>query len=361
MPDRVDRRTLNRTLLARQWLFARADATALAAIDHLVGLQAQDPKAPYTGLWSRLERFDHDDLSTLLLDRRAVRIATLRSTVHLHSAADARPLRTWVQPATENPLRTSRRAAWAVVDRDELVATATKLLQDAPMSSAALGEALHPRWPGVAPADLHQFARAFLQLVQVPPRGVWGRSGRTTYAIADDWLDGPAPAPDPAAFIGRYLAAYGPASVRDVQAWCGLTRLSEVVAGMDLRRYVDDDGVELLDVPGLDLADPGVVVPPLFVAPFDNVTLSHADRRRVIDGEARRAVASSNGMIPGMVLVDGMVAATWRVEKGTLQVTPFLRMSQRTASSLTRPGRQLLRFLNGASGEVEVRPASSAG
>lgn len=354
-PDRVDRRTLNRTLLARQWLYPRAEATALSAIDHLVGLQAQDPKAPYCGLWSRLVGFAPAELADLLLERRAVRIVTLRSTVHLHTAADARPVRAWVQPATDGPLRSSRRHAWPLVDRAELVAEVRRLLQDAPMESGALGLALHPRWPGVEPADLHQFARAFLPLVQVPPRGVWGRSGRTAYAIADDWLDGTAADPDPAAFIARYLAAYGPASVRDVQTWSGLTRLAEVTAGMDLRRYVDDDGVELLDV-DLPLVAADVVVPPLFIAPFDNVTLSHADRRRVIDGEARRAIATKNGAIPGMVLVDGMVAATWRVEKGSLQVTPFERIAKRVAASLSTPGRSLLKFLTGAAGEVEVTP-----
>lgn len=351
--DRVDRRTLNRTLLARQWLHPRAPATALDAIDQLVGLQAQDPKAPYTGLWSRLVGFEPSQLSELLWERRAVRIVTLRSTVHLHTAADARPLREWVQPATDGPMRSSRRHAWPLVDRAEFVAEVRRLLQDAPMESAALGLALHPTWPAVEPADLHQFARAFLPLVQVPPRGVWGRSGRTTYAIADDWLEGAAAAPDPARFIARYLAAFGPASVRDVQTWSGLTRLSEVTARMELRHYLDDDGVELLDV-DLPLVDPDVAVPPLFIAPFDNITLSHADRRRVIDGEARRAIASKNGMIPGMVLVDGMVAATWRVEKGSLQVTPFERMSKRVAASLTKPGRSLLEFLTGAVGEVEV-------
>lgn len=357
-PDRVDRRTLNRTLLARQWLFPRATASAAEAIGHLVGLQAQDPKAPYTGLWSRLERFAPGDLATLLLERDAVRLVTLRSTVHLHTAADARSVRAWTQSVTENALRSSRKAAWAVVDRAELVAAATAVVRRGPVESGALGRALAPRWPSVDPADLHQFARAFLALVQVPPRGVWGRSGRTTYALADDWLGGSAPDPDPAVLIGRYLRAFGPASVRDVQTWSGLTRLAEVTATMELRRYVDAGGVELLDLPHLALADPDRPVPPLFTAPFDDVTLSHADRRRVVDGQARRAIASSNGIVPGMVLVDGMVAAIWRVERGSLQVTPFGRISKRTASGFTRPGRALLRFLTGAAGDVVVRPAS---
>jgi hypothetical protein len=305
-------------------------------------------------LWSRLTSFTHADLADRLLDRSLVRVVTLRSTVHLHTAADARPVRAWTQSVTENGLRTTRKAAWPLVDRAELVAAATQLLQEAPVESGALGRALAPRWPEVDPADLHQFARAFLHLVQVPPRGVWGKSGRTTYAIADDWLVEPVAPLQPATLIERYLGAFGPASVKDVQTWSGLTRLSEVTATMDLRRYVDDDGVELLDVPGLSLVDPDVAVPPVFIAPFDNVTLSHADRRRVVDGEARRAIASSNGMVPGMVLVDGMVAAIWRVEKGTLQVTPFERVSKRTAASFTRPGRRLLEFMTGAAGDVVV-------
>lgn len=354
--ERVDRRTLNRTLLARQWLYPRVDATALEAIHHLVGLQAQDPKAPYAGLWSRLTSFAPDDLSRLLLERDAVRIVTMRSTVHLHSAADALPVRRWTQAVTENGLRTSRKQFWPLVDRAELIAEVRRLLHDAPVHGAGLGEALVPRWPEVPAAELQQFARAFLPLVQVPPRGVWGQSGRTTYAVAEEWLGGEGMPVDPEALIARHLAAYGPASVRDVQAWSGLTRLSEVTTGMDLRRYLDDDGVELLDV-DLPLVDPDTVVPPVFIAPFDNVTLSHADRRRIIEGEARRAIASKNGIIPGMVLVDGLVAATWRVEGATLQVTPFGRISKRTAATFTRPGRQLLKFLTGGPGDVVVTSA----
>lgn len=359
-PEVVDRRTLNRTLLARQWLHpvAPAGASVHDVLEHLVGLQAQDVTAPYVGMWSRLPSSTPAEVGDALLDRSAVRIATLRSTIHLHTAADALPVRRWTQAVTENGLRSSRAAAWPLVDRDRLVREVRRLLQDAPVLADDLGRALTAHWPQVAPVDLQMFARAFVPMVQTPPRGVWGSSGRTAYAAADDWLGGPGAAPDPAALVLRHLAAFGPASVRDVQVWCGLTRLREVTDRMDLRRYVDEDGVELLDTPDGELVDGDTPVPPLFVAPFDNLTLSHADRRRVIDGEARRIIASRNGIVPGTVLVDGFVAASWRVERGTLQVTPFGRLSRRRAAGLLRPGRQLLGMLLGErAGEVEIRPA----
>ena len=76
-------RALDRALLARQSLLERRSMTPIEAIEHLVGLQAQAPLAPYVGLWSRLVDFDPADLSNAIVERRAVRTSLIRATIHL--------------------------------------------------------------------------------------------------------------------------------------------------------------------------------------------------------------------------------------------------------------------------------------
>jgi hypothetical protein len=88
-------------------LLERADATAEEAVTRLVGMQAQAPYAPYFGLWSRLRKFGTADLTDALTKRRLVRVALMRSTVHLVTTADYRSLRPWAQPALDRePERT---------------------------------------------------------------------------------------------------------------------------------------------------------------------------------------------------------------------------------------------------------------
>jgi hypothetical protein len=347
----LGRRTLNRTLLARQWLSRRHDGTATDVIGHLVGLQAQSPSAPYVGVATRLTRFAHDDLAATLLDRSAVRIVTLRGTIHWSLADDALALRRWVQPGLDRGLATTWGRDLDGVDYTELAGRARELLGDATLSGEELGRLLAEDWPAVRPSVLVNGVRVLLPLVQVPPRGVWGGSGATTYATAQSWLGAADTAPDVGAdrtaahdFVRRYLGAFGPASVRDIQAWCGLTRLKEVVSdlGDEVRRYRDESGTELVDLADLEPADADDDLPPIFVAPFDNVILSHADRTRIISDPDRKAITRKNGIVPGTVLIDGFVAGIWRVDveddTATVVVEPFRRLPPRVVSSLTRPG-----------------------
>jgi hypothetical protein len=348
----LTRRALNRALLARQMLLARHDRTPLQAIEHLVGMQAQDPNPPYIGLWTRLQRFLPEDLSALLVSRAAVRVALMRGTIHLVSAADCLMLRPLVQPVFDRDLTTNPtygRGRLHGLDLAELAATARELMAEQPRTAAQLRELLGSRWPDRDPAALAYAVRGLLPLVQVPPRGLWGQGGLPTTAAAQTWLGHELDIdPSPHDMIRRYLAAFGPARVRDVQAWSGLTRLGDVVSGMDGLMHFDDG---LLDLPDAPRPDPDTPAPVRFLPPFDNLLLSHADRTRVISDEARKAMNTANGLVPGTFLVDGFVRGRWRAEGDTVTLTAFYRLSTKDKKALQAEGSRLAGFLD----KAEVR------
>jgi hypothetical protein len=343
----LDRRTLNRTLLARQLLLDRRRSGAEGVISHLLGLQSQAPASAYPGLWTRLADFGFDELGTLLTDRKAVRLVLMRSTVHLVTAADALRLRPWVQPALDRGLRSSQWAAGTVgVDQAELIAYGREVLAEQPLGPAELRTVLSERWPAADPASLVNALRVWAPLVQVPPRGLWGASAGPRYALLDDWLGAPMADPDPADLVRRYLAAYGPASPADMQRWCGLTGLRSVFTALGCRPHTAEDGRTLYDLPDGELADPDTEVPARFVADFDNLLLSHADRTRIVATEHWPRVMTVNGILRGTVLIDGFVGGTWRFEraKGTaaIVVTPFARLRAADRDALTAQGERLL-------------------
>ena len=357
-------RALNRATLERQMLLRRREMSALEAIEHLVGMQAQAPGPPYVGLWTRLEGFSPDELARLIADRRAVRVALMRNTVHLVSVRDCLKLRPLVEPVIERGLRASRddRAAIARVDLEALVAYGRALLEERPRTAKELGTLLRERWPGRDPASLARAIRHLVPLVQVPPRGLWRESGPAAHTTVEAWLGRPL-APDSSLedLVVRYLGAFGPASVKDVQTWSGLTRLGEVVERLRPRLSIfgDEQGRELFDLPDAPRPDPGVPAPPRFVPEFDNLILSHADRSRVISDEHRKAIASRNGMVPATVLVDGFVRGTWRAErtrsKATLEIEPFEPLSREDRDALAEEGERLARFAWEGAGALEVR------
>jgi hypothetical protein len=345
VPRVLDRRTLNRTLLERQLLRERSRTGAAEAVRHLVGLQSQVPETPYVGLWTRLAGFGFEELAGLLTGRRVVRIASLRGTVHLLDAEDALWLRPLLQPALERQFESSRWARGvAGVPRAELARVGRELVEERPRTPAELRAELGPRWPEADPAALATALRHLLPLVQLPPRGVWGRGGGALHTTLTHWLGRPSepydPAgdPDPAAreaatreAVRRYLAAFGPATAADAQRWSGLTGLRRTMAGMELTTYRDEAGRTLFDLPEAGLADPETPVPPRLTAPFDNLVLSHQDRSRVLDEAHRSRVMTVNGLVSGTVLADGWTAGSWRTDRSggrgaarvTFTVTPF--------------------------------------
>lgn len=350
----LGRRALNRALLARQLLLRRAEMPALGAIEHLAGMQAQAPKDPYIGLWTRLEGFRPNELSRLILDRRAVRGPLMRTTVHLVSARDCLMMRPLVQPVLERVLRGQFGRDLAGVDLDALVMAGRVLLEEKPHTRAELRHLLKERWPDHDAAALAHAVGYLVPVVQIPPRGVWGASGRATLAPTESWLDRPLEAnPSPDELVVRYLAAFGPAGVKDAQTWCGVTRLRAVFdrLGPRLRVFSDEHGKELFDLPDAPRPDPGTPAPPRFLPEYDNVLLSHADRGRVYTGGYRPPPHAGQGGFIGNVLVDGFFRATFTTtrQRGrtTLLVTPFERLSEGDRDAVAEEGERLARFLAG--------------
>lgn len=324
---RLSRRALNRTLLARQHLLQRTPATPHELVEHLLGLQAQDPLPPYLSLGARLASFDPLELSAALEDRTLVRIVTLRGTIHLHTAADAATLRAWTQPvmdayAAKGPPNGPPQG----IDRAAVEAALAEVLTG-PTPAKRLGEALAARLPAATATNLVQVCRNVAPLVQVPPRGCWKRSGGVVYEYADRWTGVPTdPAPDVPAIVRRYLRAFGPATAADVSAWSGLTRLGPVVTAMDdLVRHEDEDGKVLLDVPDGVLADEDTPAPVRLLGVYDNLWLSHHARDRVTGAEERRAWMGGNGGLANVLLADGWLVGLWKAVDGRVEVVRLLR------------------------------------
>ncbi|MCY9695849.1 winged helix DNA-binding domain-containing protein [Paenibacillus alginolyticus] len=255
----LSQRALNRALLARQLLLERSNKHVLQAARHLVGLQAQAPNPPYVALWTRLQNFRHEELSRLIMDRSIVRIALMRSTIHLVTAEDCLTLRPVLQSVQDRALKGTFGKKLAELDLDALAAAGRALLETQPLTFSELGKRLQAQWPQSDATALSQAVRCSLPLVQVPPRGIWGASGQAAHTTAEAWLGRPlAPGQDPEAMLLRYLAAFGPASVKDMQVWSGLTRLREVVERLrpSLLSFRDEQGNELFDLPDAPRPDP---------------------------------------------------------------------------------------------------------
>jgi hypothetical protein len=354
MTEVLSQRALNRALLARQLLLDRASMPVADAIEHLVGQQAQEPPDPYVGLWSRLEGFDPNELGEMIEGRRAVRASMMRATIHLVTASDALRLRPLMAPVLERTFRSGSPFGRRLrgVDLDEVIALGRASIEERPRTRAELVAVFSERWPD-ADADAMGYAVQYLvPLVQVPPRGVWGKRGRATWATMEGWLAAPL---DEGSSIDdlvrRYLGAFGPATVMDMQAWCGLTRLKEVFERSRPELWVgrNEAGREVFDLPGSPRPDPDTPAPPRFLPSYDNVALGHADRTRIVSDELRREIAASAGMRPiSTFLVDGMGAGTWSVSRDgetvTLTIQPERRLSKLERSALTEEGARLLDF-----------------
>ncbi|MFJ2303943.1 winged helix DNA-binding domain-containing protein [Streptomyces sp. NPDC087787] len=346
-------RALNRATLDRQLLLRRAPLTAGAAVEHLVGLQAQNVRPPYYALAARLDGFAPERLSEPMAAREVVRIVTLRSTIHTHTADDCLTLRPLVQGARERELHLFRKGLHGV-DLDRLTALARDLVEAEPRTMTQLRAALGAQWPDADPQALGVAARCLLPLVQVTPRGLWDRSGQVALTTAEHWL-GRLADPSPRegehaaleAAVLRYLAAFGPASVRDMQTWAGLTRLRPAFERLRPRlvTFQGDGGTELFDLHDAPRPDPDTPAPPRFLPEYDNLLLSHADRSRLVPARYRGRNAQGN-QAHRTLLVDGFLAGLWKPEGDTLVVEPFGPLTRAQRQDVTAEAERMLAALH---------------
>ncbi len=352
----LDRATLTRATAERQWLSGRQPVPATAAIEHLVGLQAQEPLEPYVGLWSRLDGFEPDHLVDLLEQRLAVRTLMMRRTIHLHTSADAMTLR----PAYDAMLRKRMLGTLGPrlpgVDFVELAALGEPHFAARPQILSDVARAVAHRFPGAPIRDLGDALSTLVRLVQVPPRGLWGQQAPALNTTYDAWLghetdDRPIEERGPAILadvVRRYLRAYGPAASADIRSWSGLSGLPGVIKALEpeLRTYRDERGRTLLDLADESLPQDDGPLPPRFLPAFDNAVLGYDDRSRIIDDEHKGLSVLGTRYL----LVEGRVAGAWTSQVDgsagvTVTVEPLRRLTRAERSDIADEGERLAGFL----------------
>ena len=344
-------------------------------IQHLVGLQAQEPRDPYVGLWSRLVGFDAAELESLILERRVVRLVVQRGTVHAVTADDCLVLRPLAQHVLTQQLHTHRDYGPQLdgVDLDAVMAVAAELLAE-PMTTRQLRTALAARFPDDDAAALAFACRNLLPFIQVPPRGLWSRSGQVVGTTAVAWLGRDVDSrPSMDDVMRRYLAAFGPATVQDAATWSRYIGLREVFDRLrpSLRTYRDDDGREYFDVADGPLPDPQTPAPVRLLPQYDNVLLSHKDRSRFVEGDLATMSSIWMGQLGfvGSVLVDGRLAGMWRTDVPkrhssagleplvTITITTPRRLTKRIAAEVEGEAARFLQFATpGADHAVRFAP-----
>ncbi|WP_433324296.1 winged helix DNA-binding domain-containing protein [Spirillospora sp. CA-294931] len=348
MADTLSLRALNRATLARQLLLARADIGAVAAVERVGGLQAQEPRPPFLGLWARVEGFRPDDLLAAVRGHEVVRATSMRGTLHLMSSADYLAFRSPLQPVLDAGLRVLGARAKGL-DLDEVLPVARELLKERPRTFDEVRALLQERFPDVNDRALGFAVRMCLPLVMVPTDDRWGFPRTSEFALAETWLGAPvADDRTPDALVLRYLAAFGPASAADVQAWAGLPAPGEILDRLRprLRIFKSEGGRELFDLPDAPRPGEDALAPARFVPEFDNLVLAHADRTRVIADEHRPGLTTKNLRVRATFLWDGFARGTWEIERkrktATLRLRPFAKLPPRAVSDLTLKATSLL-------------------
>lgn len=345
MTEVLSPRLLNRATLARQHLLERVAAPAIEVIEHLAGMQSQAPLAAYVGLWSRLQDFVPDELSALTEHRQVVRLHLMRNTVHLVSARDCLDWRRLFSPLHAAEFRAHFGRGTQGVDREAVLTEARRLLEERPRSRLELGKLLAARWPGTDPNALAYTATHHLALCQVPPRGIWGKNGPAVWALVESWLGAPLQSVPVDALVLRYLGAFGPATVADMQAWSGLTRLREVVERLPVRTFRGDAGQVLYDLPDAPRPTDDTPAPPRFLPEYDNLLLSYKDRTRLIPGNRPVPLPPGNGATGGTFLIDGTWRGTWQIREATLHVEPFTTLRRTDRGEVLTEAAQLCAFV----------------
>jgi hypothetical protein len=360
----LSRRELNRALLARQLLLEPAELPADEAVARLVGLQSQVVSPPFVGLWTRLRGFRREALTGAIERGAVVRATMMRSTLHLVTADDYRLFRLALQPALTRAYQGFNGPYVVGLDLAPLIEAARASMAAGPIGNADLREMLAALEPERAPTALMYGVRSHLPMVQVPTGGQWGHGGAGAYALAEEGL-----VPREEALphlVRRYLAAFGPASIADLQSWAGMANLRAPVEALrpELLSFRDEKGVELFDVADAPRPSADTAAPVRFVPEYDNLVIGHADRSRVLPDAHRKLVLLSAGRVRATVLVDGFVAGAWRAEvarrSARLVVEPFEPVGAAARAGIEAEGERLLAFLEPNATTREIRLSSDS-
>jgi DNA glycosylase AlkZ-like len=331
-------RELNRALLARQLLLERRRLSLPRAVEQMGGIQAQYAPSSYIGLWSRLEAFERDPLTRALERGSLVQATLMRNTIHVVSRSDYWPLviavraerMAWSRSVQRSDARAVRRAAERL----------RRFLADGPRRQKAIADA--GLWvPGVG---------IWLDLVRVPPSGTWERRRADLFGLAEDWV-GPEPELDEEEarehLVRRYLGAFGPASRRDIAQWAGMSlgSLAGALERLPLRRFRDEDGRELLDLPRAPLPRAEIPAPARFLPTWDATLLVHARRTGILAEDHRKRIFHvRNPQSERTFLVDGKVAGAWSYEDGRITIEPFQRLPRGARAELEAEAERLAAF-----------------
>jgi len=355
-------RELNRTTLARQFLLEKTSNSVPETIERLVGLQAQALSAPFVGLWTRVSQFSQNDLANLIQDRTVLKATMMRGTLHLVTAADYLRFRTTLQPMLELGAAAILKSRGPAIDKKKVLKIARDYFNQEPRSFAEITNLFGDLMPDVDPGAVRYTIRTHLSLVQVPISAGWSYSGNPKFTLAETWI-GRAISPDDnlRELVFRYLTAFGPASVTDIQTWTGFPKLRDALERLrpELHVYRDEQRRELFDLQSVALSDALSPAPERFLPEYDNLLLSHQKRTRVIADEHRSRVYLPGLRVRSTFLVDGFVLGAWKVEKtklaATLLIEPFYELTKHSRRSLTDEAEKLVRFVEPDAKSYEVR------
>ncbi len=337
-------RELNRATLARQQLLERRRVSPLRMIERLGGMQGQWAPAPYVGLWSRVEGFRAETLERAVSRGEVLKPTVMPGTLHLVTARD--------YPIFFAALR--EYLWWADADSASIGERAVRGLRKLYSNGAQpwrAGDEYLTSEHGVADELTRRrawhVARIRAHVLHAPETALRRANARTVFAAVAE-----PEAVDPLAarveLVRRYLAAFGPASRADIASWSGM-RVRDFAPALDalepLRRFADEDGHELIDLPRAPLPDADTPAPVRFLPKWDNVLLGFADRRRMLSDEHRKGVVMKNGDVAQTFIVDGVVAGTWRAEKGRVALEPFAPLPRTVRREAEDEAARLAEFL----------------
>jgi hypothetical protein len=330
---------LNRATLARQLLLERRRIGAVAAIERLAGLQAQWPPSPYVGLWSRVAGFRRSTLEQAVLRGDVLKPAVMRGTLHLISARDypvfwsaLSDMPSWYDDTHLALARKALPRFRTAAAREPLTFTAAVAML------TAEGHEEHEA------RRIFHAARRQGHLLHASESALWTSRPKARFDVHPE----PVPVGVLAArteLVRRYLGGFGPSSRADIADWSGL-RVADIAGALDalepLRRFRNEDGKELLDLPRTPLPPAETPAPVRFLPKWDNTLLAHADRRRVLPEELRKTVIAKNGDVTQTFLVDGVVAGSWSSDKrGKVTTEPYAPLPRTARRAVEDEARRL--------------------